>query len=98
MWAMHQPKTQDRRTLLDDSAEGLLCANCEKHPASVQWVGEGGVLDFVHGHYSWWCSCCALRAQLAFARKQARRIAGLEVKVKRALKDCPSGRTSRSHQ
>jgi len=53
---------------------GELCQNCHKREATVDWVGEGGVLDWTHGLYKKWCKVCVLEAQLKYARKIARNI------------------------
>jgi protein-arginine kinase activator protein McsA len=47
----------------------MKCQHCHKREATVHWVGEGGVLDFVHGMYEEWCEICSLEAQLAHAKK-----------------------------
>ncbi len=58
------------------------CANCRKHKASVVWIGKQGMLEYVHGGSDEsWCECCALRAQLEYAREQARRATVLEKKI-----------------
>ena len=41
------------------------CENCRAREATVLWVGDGGVLGWVHGAYECWCSICALEKQLA---------------------------------
>lgn len=53
----------------------LLEHGCD-HPASVRW-GEG-MLAAVHGMYSWWCSCCALDAQIEHAEKAVARLAEMK--------------------
>lgn len=79
------PEAED---FFDEDPGRHTCTNCGKHRASVKWVGEGSTLDLLHGHYTWWCSCCALRAQVAFARKIARRIPRLERELKRKTRRC----------
>lgn len=76
------------RGVMDENPGGRLCAKCGRHPASVQWVGEGGFLAFTHGHYAWWCRCCSTRAQLAYARKLARRIPRLQGELRRDNRRC----------
>lgn len=50
------------------------CGNCGEHRATDIWLGEGSSLDWSHGHYEKWCRCCALDAQLEYAREMARKI------------------------
>lgn len=60
------------------------CTNCYKHKANnIPWVGEGGMMGYVHGAYSYWCDCCVLKAQVKYARASARRLKGLEIKLKK---------------
>jgi len=61
--------------------EKELCQNCGKREATTNWVGDGGVIEYVHGFYQRWCDYCATKATLAYARKQARRIPSLERKL-----------------
>ena len=56
----------------------ILCDNCHKHEATVEWVGDGGILDHMHGFYKMWCERCTIKAQLKYAREQAARIPELE--------------------
>lgn len=58
-----------------------LCANCQQRQATLNWVGEGGTLGFVHGMYQRWCEVCATTAQLKYAREQAAMIPALELKL-----------------
>lgn len=61
------------------------CANCKEHEGTEKWVGQGGVLDFAHGFYKMWCKCCALKAQLKYAKERAKRIPKLEKKLKKIV-------------
>lgn len=58
-----------------------ICQHCGKRKATINWVGIGGVLDFVHGNYQRWCNYCATKEQLKHARKAAKRIPMLERKL-----------------
>ena len=58
------------------------CKNCGTRPATTNWVGEGGILDDVHGMSQRWCDYCATRGQLVHCKKMARRIPILEKKLK----------------
>lgn len=81
-----------------ETAEGKTCAHCGKHPAAMPWIGEGGVLEWTHGFYAWWCNCCMLKAQLQFARKQARRVERLEAQLANASRTCRAAATRASPQ
>ena len=65
----------------------MLCQNCGKHEATTKWLGQGSALDFVHGNYWEWCECCALREQLAYAKKLAEGIPELEAKLAMACRE-----------
>ncbi len=54
------------------------CRNCGQRPATELWIGDGGSLAFVHGHYQPWCKPCTLQVQLDHARKRAKAIPELE--------------------
>ncbi len=60
-----------------------ICTNCKKRKASVNWVGKGSAMDFIHGDYQRWCLHCATKVQLANAKKQARKIPILERRLAR---------------
>ena len=47
----------------------IKCNNCNKHKGTENWVGEGSMLDFVHGNYEIWCKCCTLQARLEHIEK-----------------------------
>ena len=47
----------------------MKCQHCHKRKATIKWVGEGGMLAFLHGAYEMWCNRCCDEAQLAFAKK-----------------------------
>lgn len=64
------------------------CQHCNKHKATMKWLGKGSMLDYAHGNYEFWCGCCATQAQLTYARKRARKIAVLERELKRQRKLC----------
>ena len=58
-----------------------LCANCKIRPATLDWVGEGGTLAYVHGMSVRWCERCAVEAQLAYAEKLASEIPVLRARL-----------------
>jgi hypothetical protein len=47
------------------------CQNCQKRPATMDWLGEGSVMDWAHGNYQRWCDLCAAEAQVEYAAKMA---------------------------
>jgi hypothetical protein len=58
-----------------------LCEHCHVRPASIDWVGDGGVLDWAHGFSHRWCEHCAVEARLDFARQLAAEIPDLEAQL-----------------
>ena len=60
-----------------------LCQHCHKREASVQWVGDGGIIAMTHGMYENWCDFCATTEQLKHARRSAKHIPRLEKKLKK---------------
>jgi len=60
----------------------MICQKCHKREATVQWVGDGGMLAFSHGMYEMWCDYCCTVAQLENAKRNAARIPELERKLK----------------
>lgn len=61
----------------------MKCANCKKHKATERWLGEGNMMDFVHGNYEWWCKCCCLKAQIKHTKERARALKGLLKELKK---------------
>lgn len=61
----------------------IICANCGEREGTINWVGRGGVMDFVHGMYEVWCELCAVEADLEYAKKQAKRVPELEKKLEK---------------
>ena len=59
----------------------VLCGNCQKHNAIYKWVGDGNVMDYIHGNYVVWCKCCCLKAQLKDAREKAKQVIPLARKL-----------------
>lgn len=58
------------------------CNNCGDTKAKLSpWVGEGGVSEYIHGHYWYWCEKCQVEAQLEYAEKQAGRIKDLQARL-----------------
>lgn len=58
-----------------------ICVNCSQRKASLDWVGDGGAMAYVHGMSVRWCERCAVEAQLQYARARAKEIAGLEKRL-----------------
>ena len=58
-----------------------ICQNCGKREATQNWVGTGGIMEFTHGMYQRWCTYCATKESLKYAKKQAKRISALERKL-----------------
>jgi len=45
------------------------CEKCGRRQATIKWVGEGGIMAFVHGMYHDWCEKCALEAKIKYAEE-----------------------------
>ena|SRR3990167_10844110 len=73
--------TNKKIKLVKDFKREDICTNCKKRKATLNWVGEGSIMDFVHGNFTRWCKVCAVRAELKHAKKQVRRIPSLEKKL-----------------
>lgn len=58
------------------------CVNCNTRPATIWWVGEGGVMAWAHGGGEPWCEHCSVTEQLKHARDMAAKIPELEEKLK----------------
>lgn len=58
------------------------CANCGKRPGTETWLGDAGVLGYVHGMGVLWCELCVATAQLEYALALAKWIPALEQKVR----------------
>ena len=74
---------QKKGKLRKPVVEKPLCQHCHKRPATIQWVGDGGMLAFTHGMYENWCDFCATTEQLKAARRSAKHIPRLEKKLKK---------------
>ncbi len=67
-----------------------LCTNCLKHKHNgIPWVGDGGVMGFVHGAYTYWCDCCVLKEQIKHAEEQVKRLRELRQKYNKL--NCDGG-------
>ena len=77
-----------QKQISENRVKGL-CENCHKRPATEDWTGEGGILAFVHGMYSRWCSVCVLRTQIKFAYERKDTIPQLEKELQIALEKYP---------
>ncbi len=65
----------------------MKCNNCKKHKGTEIWIGDGGMMGYVHGAYSNWCKCCTLKAQIRHIKKISKNLEKLakelaEVKCK----------------
>ena len=60
-----------------------VCVHCNKRPATTNWVGNGGILEYSHGMYERWCDHCCTFEQLKAARKAAKQIPTLEKRLKK---------------
>lgn len=74
------PHTTEYALILSD-----LCRNCEERPGLETWVGDGGVMSYVHGGGEPWCKKCCIEAQLKHAREMATKIPELEAELQALL-------------
>lgn len=58
-----------------------LCVNCRKRPATMDWVGRGSVMDYIHGFSQRWCEYCATVEQIKFAEEMAANLPELRKKL-----------------
>ena len=42
----------------------MKCANCNKREGSDVYVGNSGMMGYVHGFYQIWCKKCIYEAQM----------------------------------
>lgn len=59
-----------------------MCKNCGKREATEIWVGDGGVMGYIHGASANWCKICCIEEQLRYAKKIAESIPELERKLR----------------
>lgn len=55
-----------------------VCVRCQKRPGTTIWIGEGGVMDYIHGGGVPYCQRCVVECQLEYARKLTATIPDLE--------------------
>ncbi len=55
-----------------------VCVHCRERPATMDWVGDGGIMAHIHGISVRWCDYCAVEAQLVYAKARAAEVADLE--------------------
>lgn len=61
----------------------MKCQRCHERKATEVWVGEGSVMDFIHGGYERWCKKCCLEVQIAYAEKHRDDLKELKEKLKK---------------
>lgn len=67
---------------IEDKPKNHTCENCEKHRASMWWIGREGPLALSRFYMqAAWCECCALEAQVDEARRLAKQLGRLEKKL-----------------
>jgi len=62
-----------------------LCQRCHKREGTVLWIGEGSMMDYIHGMSLLWCEQCCISQQLKYAKKRAKDIPKLEAKLKKII-------------
>lgn len=64
---------------------GDICENCNEHPATTVWIGDGGTLAITRDYMqSKWCKCCCLKAQIANFQEIAKQIKTWEEELETA--------------
>lgn len=51
-----------------------MCQNCGEREATVNWLGHGSSMDFIHGNYQRWCEVCALKAQIEYQTQELKEL------------------------
>ena len=64
----------------------MKCQNCNKREATKCWIGEGSMLDAVHGFNQWWCMPCIIKRQYKYAKKQLKELPKRIKKLEKELK------------
>lgn len=91
---MHEGGYCDACTRRNEATAAERCVNCFTRPGTENWVGNGGVVGYVHGIYERWCSLCVARAQLKHCEDAAARIESLRAEVARLEADPVSPRSA----
>ena len=65
----------------DQSLEDL-CQNCKHRLATENWVGEGGMIGYIHGMYARWCKVCVLEKQCKHIRDSIALLGQLEKELR----------------
>ena len=65
----------------------MKCQKCNKQEATQNWIGEGSMMDVVHGNYQRWCKGCCLKEQIAHKEKQLKKLPKELEKLKKELSE-----------
>jgi hypothetical protein len=57
------------------------CTNCLSHKATILWTASD--FEMVHGQYTFWCECCATKAQIEHIEKAMIQLPELKAKLKK---------------
>ena len=60
----------------------MKCSRCKVKEATENWVGEGSVMDWVHGMYEMCCKGCCLKMQIEWAVKHKDDLKNLRKELK----------------
>lgn len=58
-----------------------LCVNCKVRKPDGIWIGEGSMMDYIHGAGARWCNLCMRREQLKYAERLAADIPRLKAEI-----------------
>lgn len=77
---MTEPRPLDLAQVRAQEDHGT-CPSCNERPATGIWVGDGGVMAYFHGAYTYWCEPCMLTAQIEHCKEAAERLPELEARL-----------------
>lgn len=66
----------------DGIPEDTMCQRCRTHKATI--TRANSVLEYVHGHYAYWCECCDLKEAIRLAHEHMAQLGNLQVKLRSA--------------
>jgi len=61
----------------------IICEHCHKRKGTVRWVGDTGVMGWIHGMSQWWCKRCVLEAQIKYAEEHKDDLKNLQAELKK---------------
>lgn len=71
---------------MNKARKSILCQRCGKHAGTEIWAT--GMMEYTHGMYECWCSCCVAKVQLAYAQTMVAELKAREDNYNRLKKVC----------